>query len=189
MRLAPDQVLSVTEYMHPRLQEVCETLPAGLGAWILRSPLLRRWLEPRFAKGRHVETTSLRWFVTLRFLASLRRIRRSTLRYREEQARIEQWLDLVGTVAQSDREAAAEVLACQQLLKGYSDTFERGLRHFGILMREIEQSVGSPGLATRICRLRDAALADEHGTALSCALATDSAANDQGMSANADRSP
>ncbi|QKS00514.1 indolepyruvate oxidoreductase subunit beta family protein [Sphingomonas sp. CL5.1] len=176
VRLAPDQVMTVTEYMHPRLREVCETMPAGIGAFILRSPRLSRWLEPLFRRGRHVETTGLRWFLTLRLLASLRAIRRSTLRYREEQARIEEWLAFVRDTARSDRAAATELLACQQLIKGYSDTFERGLANFGTVMDAARPFAGHPDAAERIRTLREAALADENGKALACAVASDRAA-------------
>lgn len=171
VRLAPGQVMTVTEYMHPRLQEVCETLPAALGEHILGSPTLRRWLEPRFAKGRHVRTTSLRWFLALRLMASLRTIRRSTLRYRDEQARIDAWLALACDAARSDTAAAVEILTCQQLIKGYGDTFERGMRHFDKVMSEIRPLVGRSDVAGRTRELRVAALADEHGKALDCAIA------------------
>ncbi|MDH7640023.1 indolepyruvate oxidoreductase subunit beta family protein [Sphingomonas oryzagri] len=171
VRLAPDQVMTVTEYMHPRLQEVAETLPAAIGSLILGSGTLRRWLEPRFAKGRHVETTSLRWFLMLRLLASLRGMRRSTLRYAQEQERIDDWLTLAHEAARSDCEAAAEILACQQLIKGYSDTFERGLDNFATVMAEARKAIGAPGAAARIAALRAAAIADDQGKALACAVA------------------
>ena len=39
------QVLAIDEYMHPRLQEICETLPAGLGRWLERPGWPRRLVE------------------------------------------------------------------------------------------------------------------------------------------------
>lgn len=166
VRLAPGQLLSVTDYMHPRLREVCETMPAALGSFVLGSPLLRKWLEPRFARGRHIGTTSVRWFFVLYFLASLRAIRRSTLRYREEQDRIEGWLALVRENASSHPDAALEIVRCQDLIKGYSDTFERGLANFEVVMTEARQLGGQSKAATRIRGLREAALSDDTGAAL-----------------------
>ncbi|MGJ7488615.1 indolepyruvate oxidoreductase subunit beta family protein, partial [Variovorax sp. LT2P21] len=32
-RVQPGQVLAINEYMHPRMQEICETLPGGIGRW------------------------------------------------------------------------------------------------------------------------------------------------------------
>jgi indolepyruvate ferredoxin oxidoreductase beta subunit len=166
-----EQLLRVTEYMHPRLQEVCETLPAGIGAWLQRSPRLRRALEPLFSKGRHVETTSLRWFLMLRGLAGLRRFRRLTLRYEQEQQRIENWLDLVREMAVRDVALAVEIVAHQRLIKGYSDTFERGLARFRTVIGASRALVGEPDAATRARLFREAALADESGKALEMATA------------------
>ncbi len=160
-RVDAGQILQITEYLHPRLQEVCETLPAWLGRRIMAQPRLRRWLEPLFARGRHVETTSLRWFLVLRLLATLRPIRRSTLRYAEEQARIGAWLRLISETAISDSALASEIAACQQLIKGYSDTFERGLARFQTIMEATRALIGRPDAASRIRALREAALADE----------------------------
>jgi len=165
VRLAPGQVMTVTEYMHPRLQEVCETLPAGVGGAILRSATLRRLLTPLFKKGRHVRTTSLRWFAVLRLLASLRRIRRSTLRYRDEQARIGSWLAAIDEAATRDVAFAIEIVLCQQLIKGYSDTFERGLERFNALMLAGRSLSPTGGAADDLRRLREAALADDSGKA------------------------
>src|SRR5258708_31872375 len=72
------QVLHVTEYMHPRLEEIADTLPASVGAWLLSSRLSST-LRGAFARGRHVRTTSLGWFLMLGLLASLRRFRAGTV--------------------------------------------------------------------------------------------------------------
>jgi hypothetical protein len=41
-----DQIVRVTEYMHPRLEEICETLPSRSDARILASKRLSGWLRP-----------------------------------------------------------------------------------------------------------------------------------------------
>lgn len=165
------QLLRVTEYMHPRLQEVCETLPRGIGRALLARPRLRAWLEPFFRKGRHVETTGLRWHVALRLLAGLRRIRRSTLRYAEEQHRIEEWLELVRTTARTNSAAATEVAMLPKLIKGYSDTFERGLANYRIVIGALPAALRTPEAADRIAELRLAALADDRGQTLKAMVA------------------
>lgn len=171
VRAKPDQLLNITEYMHPRLEEVCETLPAGVGKRILESRRLPSLLGPMFSKGRHVTTTKLRWFVLLSLLAGLRRWRRGTLRYEMEQARIEEWLNLVRSTAPSDPAAAAELVECQRLIKGYSDTFARGLSNFSRIVAAFENIRGRPDPARLIRRLREAALQDENGIALGSAIA------------------
>ncbi|MBB4613367.1 indolepyruvate oxidoreductase subunit beta family protein [Novosphingobium taihuense] len=171
VRVGSGQLLRVTEYMHPRLQEVCETLPRRIGSRILASEGWRRRLEPFFARGRHVETTGLRWFIVLRLLAAMRPFRRGSLRYAMEQERIGRWLDLVRDVARSDVDAAVEILGCQALVKGYSDTFERGIANLETILAAVESHViGTPDAAARIAALRDAALQDEEGKALGCAV-------------------
>jgi indolepyruvate ferredoxin oxidoreductase, beta subunit len=170
VRLAPGQVMVVTEYMHPRLRELCDALPARLGAFILARPGLRRALEPLFSHGRHVETTSLRWFLILRCVAGLRRFRRSSLRFGEEQARIEAWLADVARAAAVDMPLAIELAEAPRLLKGYGDTFDRGWDRFQHLIGAARTLAGAPDAAARIRELREVALADESGAAFSRAL-------------------
>ena len=166
-----DQPLAITEYMHPRLQEVAETLPAWLGRRLLGSERLAARLAPLFRKGRHVRTSSLRWFAILSLLAGLRRWRRGTLRYREEQQRIEGWLRVVVEAASMDQQAAAELVETQRLIKGYSDTFERGLANFNRVVGTWNQIKGRPDAAVILKRLREAALADDEAKALDGAIA------------------
>lgn len=166
MQLAAGQVMSLTEYMHPRLVEVCETLPAWLGGAILSRPALRRRLEPLFLRGRHVRTTGLRWFLLLRLVAGLRVMRRSTIRYAAEQERIERWLVWVRDAAVIDVTFAVELVRCQRLIKGYSDTFERSLRHFDQVMAASRLALGNVDGAAAVVALREAALSEDPDTAL-----------------------
>jgi indolepyruvate ferredoxin oxidoreductase beta subunit len=168
VRAQNDQILSITEFMHPRLQEVCETLPAGIGRRILASKGLSNFLGRFFTEGRHVETTGLRWFLALRMVAKMRSMRRRSLRYIEEQERIEQWLELVRTEASRDRDVALELVKCQRLIKGYGDTFERGLGNYRSIVKEHARE---PRPAADIRRLCDLALADDKSVAFVEALA------------------
>jgi indolepyruvate ferredoxin oxidoreductase beta subunit len=163
-------MLAIHEYMHPRLQEICETLPAALGRWLLASGAPRRFVERFTQKGRVVDTTSLRGFLLLWFLAGLRPWRRSTLRYVDENARIERWLARIEQAARFNAQLAAEIAQCQRLVKGYGDTHERGLRNYETLMAAVD-SAGASLAPAALRELRDAALADEHGAQLRAALA------------------
>lgn len=166
VRAAENQLMGVTEFMHPRLQEICETLPAPLGRAILRSKRLASVLDGLFQKGRYVETTNLRWFLTLRMLAKYRRFRRASLRYHEEQARIEQWLALVHDAAIHDIELALEWVRCQRLIKGYGDTFERGLRNFIAIQAAFLALPPDGRTAQWLAQARSKALGDEKGEGL-----------------------
>ncbi|GGD72479.1 indolepyruvate oxidoreductase subunit beta family protein [Croceicoccus mobilis] len=167
VKAQPEQLMGVTEFMHPRFQEICETLPKGLGRWLLNSDLAQRLVGRFFAKGRHVETTSLRWFAALRLVAAMRGMRPRSLRYAEEQERIENWLALASEQALHDRDRAIEIIRCQRLIKGYGDTFERGLGNFNRIVAH-HQAKDLP--AAEIARLRELALADEGCSQLNEAL-------------------
>ena len=172
VRAPAEQIVYMTEFMHPRFEEVCETLPAGLGARLQASSRARRLFAPLFRKGRHIQTAHIGGFLLLYFVAGLRRWRRGTLRYRLEQERIGAWLDQVKALAakQGGYDAAVELAECQRLVKGYSDTHERGLKNYGIVTDAARRLADRPDLAAIIKRLRTAALADEEGKQLRTAL-------------------
>jgi indolepyruvate ferredoxin oxidoreductase beta subunit len=131
---------------------------------------LRRLLEQMTARGRHIETTAPGGYLLLRGIAGLRRFRRSTLRYAEEQQRIEAWLSRVGKLVAADPPLALAVVRCQRLVKGYGETHARGLKNFEIVMQQVDRLAGTPDAAARISALCDAALADEDGRTLAKAL-------------------
>lgn len=172
MHLPANQVLHLHEFLHPRVEEIADTLPAGLGRWLLARPALRGWLERRLHKGRLVQTTSLRGFLQLYLLAGLRRWRRGSLRYATEQARIEDWLSRVTVHASQRPDLALQIVRLQQLIKGYSDTHQRGWRHFSAILAMVDTLAAHPDAAQRLQALREAALADEEGRALEVALQT-----------------
>jgi indolepyruvate ferredoxin oxidoreductase beta subunit len=170
VRAGQDQLLDIDEYMHPRLQEICETLPAALGRWLENSGWPRRLVERFTRSGRVVTTSSLRGFLMLYAVAAMRRWRRGSLRFAAESERIGRWLAQVREAAASDPLLAVEIAQCQRLVKGYGDTHARGLRNYETLMAAVRRA--GAGLAPATLReLRDAALADEHGEKLRAALA------------------
>lgn len=169
-RVQPGQVLAINEYMHPRLQEICETLPGGIGRWLMGSTLPKKIVERFTQHGRVIQTSSLRGYLMLRTVAAMKRWRLSTMRYAEENRRIEEWLQRIAATAQRNPDLAVELAQCQRLVKGYSDTHERGIRNYDTVMRAVERAGAQLAPAT-LRELRDAALADEHGHKLQAALA------------------
>ncbi|MFS2050430.1 DUF6537 domain-containing protein, partial [Variovorax sp. CT11-76] len=165
-RVQADQLLAIHEYMHPRLQEICETLPAGPGRWLMRTGWARGLVERFTRKGRVVQTSSLHGYLLLFTVAGMGRWRRSTLRYADENRRIEAWLAEIAATAARNTELAIEVAQCQRLVKGYSDTHERGLRNYDTVMAALRRAGDALAPAT-LRELRNAALADEHGCARS----------------------
>jgi len=157
------QVLRINEFMHPRVEEICDTLPAWLGRWIMQSNGVRGFLGKFTTKGRIIQTTSLSGFLLLYFVAGMRRWRRITMRYQVENANILAWLDRVRGLAASDYALALEVAECQRLVKGYGDTHERGSHNFRAIIGVLEQLRSKGDAARQVRELREAALADEQG--------------------------
>ncbi|PZX26951.1 Indolepyruvate oxidoreductase subunit IorB [Cupriavidus phytorum] len=169
VRANDKQLLAINEFMHPRVEEICETLPAGLGRWLMKPHFVHRLVRRFTTAGRVVTTSSLRGYLMLWSVARLRAIRRCTLRYALETERIENWLAQVLAAARLNPALALEVVQCQRLVKGYSDTHVRGLTNYQTLMGAVVRAGARLAPAT-LRELREAALADEQGKKLKEAL-------------------
>jgi indolepyruvate ferredoxin oxidoreductase beta subunit len=169
---APDQLVYTTEYMHPRMEEVAGSLPVSVGRFIATRPGLFKVLDKVVNRGRRVQTGTIRWFLPLYFLGGMRRFRRGTLRHANEVAHRDTWLARVKAAAVKDYDLAVELLQVRRLVKGYSDTHARGQSKFDKVMLGAAKVDGRPDAAEWVRRLREAALKDEDGIALSGALKT-----------------
>jgi indolepyruvate ferredoxin oxidoreductase beta subunit len=167
----PGQVVHVVEFLHPRVEEVCDTLPAGLGRWILRTASVRRVVEYFCRKGRKIRTTTLPGFLMLYAIACLRPLRRRLLRHGREMAAMDSWLRTIQRVAGTDYALAVEIARGQRLVKGYGDTHARGLGNFNAIMGRLDAVQATAQPAATLKQLCDAALADEHGVEFKKALA------------------
>lgn len=164
--LKPDQLFATTEYMHPRMEEVVGLMPARLGSWLKKQKNFYAWLDRRISKGRRVRTYSLGWFLMLYSLAGLRRIRRMSLRHHQEMAHRDAWLDLARTLALGNYALGVEVIKCQRLIKGYSDTHARGQSKFSRVTDEIRLIAGRNDAAVWAKWLRETAIRDGEGADL-----------------------
>jgi indolepyruvate ferredoxin oxidoreductase beta subunit len=170
IRADPGQLFGITEFMKPRVQEIAGTLPAGLGRWVTGSPRLSGWLS-RWTGGKQIRTGTLRGFLTLHILAGFKRWRRSTLRFQEENTRIEEWLRQIEMLAVDHYSLAVELARAQRLVKGYGETHERGWRNFSAIVGQLEFLATRSDGAALLSRLQDAALADEEGQAFAREIA------------------
>ena len=169
-RARAGDIVDITEYMKPGPEEVLGLLPPSLGRWAL-------------ARVRHdrswpikVRTTRFSGFLRLKFLAGLKFWRPRTLRFAEEETWIERWLDLVERTLAVDQAAAREVIATAALVRGYADTYKRGLANWSRIM----EAVVKPGLsgvlpraqfADAVLQARLAAVKDPEGEALANTIA------------------
>ena len=170
MRVNDGQILEIAEFMHPRTQEIADTLPAPLGRFILRAVWMRGLIDRMTRKGRVVKTSSLRGFLLLYIVASLKPLRPRSLRYQVEQAHLEDWLAIVLRTAATHHDLAIEVAAARNLVKGYGDTHERGRKCFDALMAMLPVLSQRPEGAAQLAALRKAANADDTGAALDVAI-------------------
>ena len=99
VKLGEGQVLEIAEFMHPRVQEIAETLPAPLGRRLLRTAWAKNFVGRFAAKGRVVRTSTVGGFLLLYALAALKPLRPRSLRWEKEQAFLDDWLRLVGEAA------------------------------------------------------------------------------------------
>jgi indolepyruvate ferredoxin oxidoreductase beta subunit len=171
VKAQPTDLVQVREYVKPRVEEICGTLPAALGRRLLASSRAHRVLA-RFTAGRRISTSTVSGFALLRGIAALRRFRRGSLRFQIENQRIEDWLGQIAAIAPKNHDLAVELAECQTLVKGYGDTHERGWSSFRQLTSLLPGLIGDPKGAAHLRTLRAAALADDSGAQLERAISS-----------------
>lgn len=172
MGKSDQQILQLTEFFHPRAEEIAGLLPARLGERVENSPKWMARLDRWFNKGRRIRTDTLRGFLPLYIIGGLRGWRLKTRRHAVEAAHLDAWLATTNDYLQSDYPLAVETLRCRRLIKGYSDTHARGLSKFDRVLDGIALVAGRDDAADWARRLREAALKDEEGKTLEGALQT-----------------
>jgi indolepyruvate ferredoxin oxidoreductase beta subunit len=163
-------IVDVTEYLKPGPEEVFGLLPPRLGRWALAHVRADR------AWPLKVTTTRLSGFLRLKALAGLRRWRPRTLRFAEEDAWVEHWLGLVERTLAIDPAAAREVVATAALVRGYADTYKRGLGNWQKIVDEVIEPMLAGVLprahfADAVLQARLAASKDPEGEALAKTIA------------------
>lgn len=157
----PGEVLRVTEYLKPGMEELCSLLP----------PRLAQWLERRAGPQRRgfalrLRSDTVAGFAALCLLRGFKRWRPRSARYATEQAAMRRWLAAITARLADEPAAALELARCGNLIKGYGDTAARGRRSLGLILDAAEQGADAATLRTA----REAALADPAGQALSRSL-------------------
>lgn len=172
MGASEENLIELTEFFHPRAEEIVSLMPAKMGARWEASPRRMAVLKRLFNKGRRLRTHTLRSFVMLHVLGGLKGYRLRTLRHAVEVAHLETWLRDSLAVLEQDYPLSVELLKNRRLVKGYSDTHARGLTKFGTVMAAVDLLNGREDAADWMARLREAALKDPEGEALAVAIAT-----------------
>jgi indolepyruvate ferredoxin oxidoreductase beta subunit len=160
------QIVEIVEFMHPRVEEIADTMPTTMGRWLLRSKLARTLVTRLTSRGRMVRTTSLRGFLLLYCVAWLKPFRRGSLRYDREMRFLTEWLEAVRRAAGIDVPLAIGLAHLRNLVKGYGDTCERGRSRYQAIYSFVSEDLHDPSAATHLRALRIAAEKDENGVAL-----------------------
>ncbi len=165
-------LLHLTEFLHPRAEEIVSLLPARMGARWAANPRRMALLDRLFNKGRRLRIDSLHGYLMLHVLGGLKGRRLKSLRHAMEVAHMESWLKVALGHVPQNYDLAVEVIRCRRLIKGYSDTHARGLSKFDKVLASIDLVKHRDDGAAWAARLREAALKDEEGKALDGAIAT-----------------
>ena len=168
---ADGQVLTVTDYLKPDLDEIYGILPAAIGGPIARWAE-RRWPDGRPTLTQHVRTTSVLGYARVWSLGRLRRLRPSSLRAQREFALIDRWQQAVIAAAALDYDLACEVAEMATVVRGYGEVRRRLSRAFTRFLDEIlapavarDRAAGNGYARARaiVGETREKLLADEKG--------------------------
>ncbi|MGJ3507870.1 indolepyruvate oxidoreductase subunit beta family protein [Enemella sp. A6] len=170
-RATDDQLVDVYEYLHPDVEEVTDTMPSGLGSVLRNSGAFGSVVRGVGGKGIVINTTSVAGYATLVALAKMRPMRPTTMRFKRVQREVDEWLDLALRLGRQNPDLAREVIQCAQVVKGYGDTHERGMRSFVTLQQTARRYADRPDAAELIARLRQVALAEGGPESLETAVA------------------
>lgn len=135
VRAVPGQCIQVTEFFHPRVEEVAALLPKKWGQGLLNSNLCSKLLGSMLG-ARKLRTDKVLTQWTLRRLASLKGGRRKSLGYSQEWTMIERWFSAVLTAQSLD--VARAIADCGGMIKGYGATRHRTTSRLMVILESVE---------------------------------------------------
>lgn len=169
LNVAPGQPAYVLEYFHPRYEEVCDTMPAGIGRMMMGSRRIRGLLGPLFKRGRNVSTNKIGGFLLLSGLSRMKRWRRATFRYAQQKKFVGAWLESIDKAITDDYAYALALSDSIEIVRGYGDTYERGRTRFDVATSQVAR-LDKERRAGALRKLHSAALADEDGKRFAAAI-------------------
>jgi indolepyruvate ferredoxin oxidoreductase beta subunit len=137
VRASDSQVVRISDYLKPGLDELVSILPPKLASRILSFSTRSGFGTSGFPMK--IKTSTVTGFLTLRAIACLRSRRSRSYRYVIEQSKIENWLDQLLAAARRDYDLALEVAACAGLIKGYGPTHRRSAGQFEAVLEQAPQ--------------------------------------------------
>lgn len=132
------EVSTVGESIHPSIEEIADAMPFGLGRRLFSSAIGTALVQK--LRQRAARRASLSGWVLLRFVASLKPWRRSSLRFARETESLEEWLDTVWAAAKRDLKLAVSLAQARSLLHGYGEVYARGVKQFDIICEYVRNN-------------------------------------------------
>ncbi len=180
VKAADEELVRIYDHFKPGVPELAALLPR---TW---ARALVGWDRRRQQSGKtalalplKIGVHTLSGFLALRFLASLKWLRRRGSRFAQEQAMIERWLTAVEQGARNQWQLGHEIALCGRLVKGYGSTNDRGKDNLLHVLDHLAVGGQWEGLQARaeaIRAAREAALADDAGKELDKTLVRHGAA-------------
>lgn len=178
---APDEdLVRIYDHFKPGVPELAALLPR---TW---ARALVGWDRRRQQNGKtalalplKIGVHTISGFLALRFLASLKWLRKRGSRFAQEQVMIERWLTAVEQGARNQWQLGHEIALCGRLVKGYGSTNDRGKDNLLHVLDHLAvggQWDGPQARAEAIRAARLAALADDAGKEMDKILAKHGAA-------------
>jgi indolepyruvate ferredoxin oxidoreductase beta subunit len=124
MQMRSENLLQLTEYFHPRAEEIVGLLPVKVGAQMAsRSTAHEADRQHSSIADAEFGQTARCLFFCFGLIGGLRNWRMKTLRHHQEMKHLDRWLsDFPRAMQRSHYGLAVELIRCRRLIKGYSDT-------------------------------------------------------------------
>ena len=135
------QIIRITDYLKPRAEEIADMLPTAWGEKI-HQRLQNGKSLPFLGTGRRIPSNAAWGYWLLRATASLKRWRRTSFRYKNEQQEIETWLENMAVSLPRSTAFALSLAELPRVRKGYSDTLSRGIAAY----KKINDSLVVPAI-------------------------------------------
>ncbi len=169
VRAKSDEPVIIVEYFKPGIEEFCSVLPS----WLARPILNDAHCQGRnYNIGMHLRSNTIWGFLQLYLLTLLRPLRPYTYRFKEENERIESWLAYICTaLTAGNRPLAMEIAHCAGVMKGYGDTYNRGLADYHLIVEKaikpaLAGDISGQAAAEAVKQARLAVLSDPDGERL-----------------------
>ncbi len=169
-RAEKNQIVHHTEFMHPRLEEITDTLPRRWAEKLQRSPAAQKMVIAWFGKGLLFRTSSLRGFLSVWVLSRLVGWRRQSIRHEREIEQIGEWTATIDRLGRDNPPLGCAVVKAARLIKGYGDSHARGSALYQRVLGIASGLAGRADGGAIVEYLIDAALADADGTELEKAV-------------------